>query len=478
MPIRKQNLQNGVRNLKNHLFSQRSIFRILKYATLLGALVVIFSGCGERTSPPEKVTLEYWGVWNEKSEMQKLITDFNAKYSHISIKYRKLRYEEYQDLLLTGWAQDKGPDIFSIQNSWVGAYKNFIEPMPQSMTVKRQYIKESFGGAKKDPVVEEVKIPGYDARTLNQKFVQVVVDDAVINTQVYGLPLSIDTLAMYYNRDMLAQVQIPQPPILWSEFIEIIPRLTLLDQDGNIIRSGAAMGTTKNVDRAVDILANLMLQNGTDIVSDKKVVLTQVSQTQRGYYPGPRALEFYTDFALPTKQVYTWSENMPSSLEAFAQGRVAFFFGYAYHPPLVQAQAQGINFDVAKFPQIETARTVNFANYWVETVAKKSKYKNEAWAFIQFATDQENVIPFLEKSKKPAALLTLITSQASENPILSPFIIQGLTAKSWYHGRKPVDAEAALETAIQKILANDVSGEGDPYAHVLQDAAKKIQGTL
>jgi len=121
---------------------------------------------------------------------------------------------------------------------------------------------------------------------------------------------------------------------------------------------------------------------------------------------------------------------------------------------------------------------VNFANYWIETVAKKSEHQNEAWAFLQFATDEENVIPFLEKSKKPTALLSLITSQVSENPILSPFIIQGLTAKSWYSGRKPVEAEAALENAIQKILAKDVPEEGDPYAKVLQDVAKKIQGTL
>ncbi|OGY78757.1 MAG: hypothetical protein A3B74_03135 [Candidatus Kerfeldbacteria bacterium RIFCSPHIGHO2_02_FULL_42_14] len=477
MFTRKQNLQKNTVSPK-YKVRRKHIIRILTYGTLTSLLVIVFAGCGERITPPEKVELEYWGVWNEKSEIQKIITDFNAKYSHISIKYRKLRYEEYQDLLLTGWAQDKGPDIFAIQNSWVGAYKNFIEPMPQSMTVKRKYIKESFAGAKKDEVVEEVKIPGYDARTLNQKFVQVMVDDAVINNQIYGLPLSIDTLAMYYNRDLLSQAQITQPPTLWSEFIEIIPRLTLLDQDGNIIRSGAAMGATQNVDRAVDILANLMLQNGTNIVEEKRVVLTQESATQKGYYPGPRALEFYTDFAVPTKQVYTWNENMPNSLEAFAQGRVAFFFGYAYHLPLVQAQAQGINFDIVKFPQIDTNRTVNFANYWIETVAKKSEHQNEAWAFLQFATDEENVIPFLEKSKKPTALLSLITSQVSENPILSPFIIQGLTAKSWYSGRKPVEAEAALENAIQKILAKDVPEEGDPYAKVLQDVAKKIQGTL
>lgn len=442
---------------------------------------LLLSGCGKTAKAPKAMTLQYWGVWNEASDIKPVINAFQAQYPYVTIKYTKLRYEEYQDQLITAWAQDRGPDIFSIPNSWVTTYKNFITPMPVSTTMVKQFTKESLAGAKKNLLTENVVTPGYNYQTLGKKYVDVVTSDVAFNNQIFGLPLSMDTLALYYNKDMLGQAYIAQPPAIWSEFVEIMPKLTLQDEEGNIIRSAAALGTAKNVDRSTDILVNLMIQNGSEVINPSgKVNMAAESVAEKNYFPGPRALEFYTDFASPTKQVYTWNENMPASLQAFAQGKTAFFFGYSYHYPLILSQAQGINFDITAFPQINQEQSVTLANYWVETVAKKSLHPNEAWAFLQYATGEDGVIPFLESSKRPTALRSIIASQASENVALAPFILQGLTAKSWYHGAKPVEAETILKNAITRILLGDIpqGKDVDPYVNVLQDASKKIQTTL
>ena len=89
--------------------------------------------------------------------------------------------------------------------------------------------------------------------------------------------------------------------------------------------------------------------------------------------PAADAVRFYTDFADPGKEVYTWNKNMPNSLEAFILGKTAFFFGYAYHLPTIKSRAPKLNLSIVKLPQIAGNPEINFANYWLETVSRKNK---------------------------------------------------------------------------------------------------------
>jgi ABC-type glycerol-3-phosphate transport system substrate-binding protein len=179
------------------------------------------------------------------------------------------------------------------------------------------------------------------------------------------------------------------------------------------------------------------------------------AQTPPGFTrPTPPALEalnFYTSFASPANQVYTWNEAMPNSLQAFMAGKTAFFFGYSYHIPIIKAQAPKLNFEVALVPQVGEPN-VNFANYWAEVVSKKSQHQDEAWDFISFiTTNADTNKKFLEKSRKPAALKSLIQNQATDLE-LAPFVSQLLTAKSWYKGKDAKVAENIFKSMINDNL--------------------------
>ena len=69
-------------------------------------------------------------------------------------------------------------------------------------------------------------------RELRETFVDTAVADSVINNKIFGLPLSFDSLLLYYNRDLLNVADIPTPPLTWSEFSEAVTRLTKLDKQG------------------------------------------------------------------------------------------------------------------------------------------------------------------------------------------------------------------------------------------------------
>ena len=271
------------------------------------------------------------------------------------------------------------------------------------------------GTVKKETIMQMLTNRSLSLREIKDNFVDVVAKDVILDNKVYGLPLSVDTLAMFYNKDLLNNAGISEVPRYWNrEFLNAVKKLTKQDPKRGLIQSGVAMGGSNNIERYSDILMLLMMQNGATIINDSnQVVFNSIPEFARetGYNPGLEALRFYTDFANPGKESYTWNNELGNSLEMFSSGNLAIMFGYSYHIPLIKAAAPKLNFSVSKFPQIEgnPPTNINFANYWVETVSKKSTHKNEAWDFIQFMTKSEQVGSYLEKTKKPTALRSLIS---------------------------------------------------------------------
>jgi multiple sugar transport system substrate-binding protein len=451
--------------------------KIFPLFLIFSFLLTSGASCRKQTmeETTEPVTLNYWRVFDGNDDFAEIIEKYNAQHPYVKINYRKLRYEEYENALLEALAEDRGPDIFSIHNSWVRKYESKIEPMPLETNM---VIPVEQGAVRTEIIPEKVVNKSPSLRDIRQGFVDVVYSDVVIDDKVYGLPLSVDTLAMYYNQDLFDQAGVTEVPKYWNrDFQQTVKKLTKQDLKGNILQSGVALGESENIERYSDILAVLMMQNGATMMNENGQVLfhtiPEVFKTQ-GYNPGLMALRFYSDFANPVKEVYCWNADMDDSIEMFASGKLAIMFGYSYHLPTIKTMASKLNFLVEPLPQIEGATIpTNMANYWVETVSKKSKNKNEAWDFIKFMAKAENVESYLEKTNKPTALRSLINSQ-KEDLEISVFADQLLTAKSWYRGKNPVLAEEFLGDMISDVL----NTSEDKTMEVINLYANRIQQTV
>jgi len=422
---------------------------------LLVSLPLMGFGCkgGDRAAQEagsKPVTIKFWGVWDEKDYWQEIFDDYKLTHPNVSFDYRKLRTEEYERALLEAWAEDRGPDIFMVHNTWVNSYRNKITPLPAKVTLPVQTVQ---GSLKKEVVWVLQDFPTLTTAQVENLFVPVVKEDAVFNNTIYALPIAIDTLALYYNRDIFQDAEIVLPPTTWAEFKNAVQKINRLDENNEIVRSAVAMGRADNVDRASDIVSVLMMQNGTQMTSTNNLPAFDVIPpgTQAGYNPGEQALIFYTDFANPIKEVYTWNMNFPDSLDAFAQGKTAMMFGYSYHEPLIRSRGPKINFDITALPQIDPlAQKYNFANYWLNTVSQKSTNLDVAWDFLLFATTKaEEVNKYLSHNSKSPALRETVNQKLQE-PTPSPFVKQALTAESWYHG---LDAETAESIMLDMIHA-------------------------
>ncbi len=457
-----------------------SFFRSLVAGTL-AVLVLTGQGCGGPSAAQQQVVtpvkLTVWNVFDDEDTLRPAMAKYQALHPNVSFEYRQLRVDEYKNELIRAFAEGRGPDVFFIHNTWVGEYLPLTTPLPKSLSIPYVEVK---GTIKKEKIYTLKTEPTISLRQLKNDFLDVVTKDVVRPYQatpkaapedrIWGLPLAVDTLALYFNRDLLNTAGISAPPATWEEFQAAVPKLTSIGANDQVIQSGAAIGTSRNVERAFDLLSVIMMQNGTQMTDDSGRASFAGANQQREV-PGLQALTFYADFANPTKATYAWNNQQPPSFDAFANGKTAFFFGYAYHAPLLRARNPKLRFGTAPLPQIGGGRPVNYANYWVGTVAKASKNPTWSWDFIQFAAKPDQVKDYLEETAKPPARRALIADYA-ESEDLAPFAGQLLTADSWYKGSNAAVAEQALLDLI------DAANAGAELEAEISRAQNKVNQSL
>lgn len=433
----------------------------------------VFAGIGcKQPDQSYSVPLTVWGVFDDTNKYDAIFRAYTEQHPYIkNITYRKFTNEDYRNDLINALAAGNGPDIFMIHNTWLPEFQDKIAPVPPAIIDEQLY------------------------RT---HLVDVAAQDGINQGQIYAVPLSVDSLALYYNKDIFNAAGITAPPKTWSDFNDIVKRVTRVDENGNITQSAAAMGTEENVNRSVDLLSVLMMQGGTVMSENGTAKFNNpVRINDEVRTPGKEALSYYTSFARGSSPLYTWNPKQHYSLDAFFEGGTAMTLNYSWHFDTIRAKNAKLNFGVAPLPQIDAenlASQVNYANYWMYVVAKNKEMPadeklekenipvtndiriHESWQFLKaltFPYPAEGFtivnavskgaftipLPFdfaeeyLSATKKPAARKDIIAKQSSDIQ-LAPFATGNLIAQSWYHPNA-----TAVERVIADMIRSVNSGE-------------------
>ncbi len=473
--------------------SRSSFF--LRFTAVVSGLMLLGAGCGSKAPSPDAaeaskpVALEMWGVVDDVDAYQPIIALYQKAHPNVQITYRRLRLEEYEQKLLEGFADDRGPDIFLIHNDWTGKYLSKIQAMPKTVKIGSVTVSGAFGADRAWSLVEE---PTISLRDYRNQFADAVAQDTIrrvslvppvpgvptdIQDRIVGVPVSLDTLAMYYNKDLLNAAGILEPATSWIDFQAQVEKIVKLnpDQQG-FAQMAVALGTANNIARATDILTVLMVQNGAKMANEAGLPTFQLMPSElsnlRQEPPAYSALAFYTDFANPNKATYTWNAAQPDSLDAFTQGKTAFYFGYAYDLATINARAPKLNLGIAKLPQVSETVEKNMANYWYWTVAKKSQNTDTAWHFLNYLIKPESSKLVLDFIKRPAARKAQLAPQLDDEQI-GVFASQVLTAISWYKGNDPNSVTEAFSTLIADTLNPRVE-----LATSMRNAVARIAQTI
>ncbi|MBX4211739.1 MAG: extracellular solute-binding protein [Candidatus Yanofskybacteria bacterium] len=430
-------------NLGSFTNSNRLVYVLVGSIGLLVFLTIILVLRSFGGGSQEQAVLQFWGVFDNRQALDTVIRQFEQANPGVKVAYRNFSYEEYEKSVVDALAAGNGPDVWMIHNTWLPKHKDKLLPMPDK--------------------ISGMKEPLMTIKQYKEQFVDVAFNDLVTNNKIYSMPLYVDTLALYYNKDVLNNTGLTHPPATWDEFNQYVEQLTKFDSNRNITQSGAAIGSARNINRSTDILMNLMLQSGVRMTSEdnSEATFTRSVDNQR---VGEIALQYYTDFTNPAKVVYCWNDNLHYSIDAFAEGSTAMMFNYSHQIDALRGRASRLNFAVAPMPQISTTDTKSYANYWAPAVSAASKAPNAAWQFVAYLASPQGAATYLNETHRPAARRDLIDLQRND-PDLGVFAVQALSAVSWY---QPDDV------AIEKIFADmiDAVNFGSSTVRDALDAAE------
>ncbi|MGE5392770.1 MAG: extracellular solute-binding protein [Candidatus Saccharibacteria bacterium] len=420
-------------------------------ALLVIVVLAAFLTKNPDNGPTGNVELVWWKTFEDTTNVEEMINAYQTAHKGVTIKYVKKDVNTYEQDLVNAIASGNGPDIFTIHNDWLPKHMDKLSPAPATLLTERQY---------------------------RDAFIDVVGDDFVKDGKIYAMPMSLDVLALYYNRDILNSAGISEPPKTWPELVSDVQKITRQDTSGAFSRSGVALGTSSNVNRAVDILLLLMLQNGTQFYSQNLQAATfgqtQNSPDNPNFNPGGAALQFYTQFANPGKKTYTWNARTDNSVDAFSQGKLAMMISYSYMEPTIKDKAPTLNWGVAPVPQVDsTGLKVNFANYWGEGVSKASSKTKQAaaWDFLKYMVQKDTLAKYYAKHKLVAVRKDMLPDQYSDLDI-GVFAENALTARSVYKPDSGV-FEGVMGKAIDDVVLRNIDPE-----EAIRNAAQQITMTL
>ncbi len=395
---------------------------------ILGLIIFAISKIASRPKSPQEgkvtpgqaVTISYWGLWEPMQVMKPLIDDFEKKNPKIKVDYQLQSPQDYQDRLKTALEGNSPPDVARMHTTWLPVFAKSLLPAPPNTV---------------------------SATEIGTNFYPIISKLLVVDTQVYGVPVAAEGLALYINTAMFQQKSL-QPPKTWEDLESAARALKDVDPlTGKITRAGIALGNTTNVDHWPDIVTLMLFQSGVNLYDPKGDELETT-------------LRYYTQFV--TKD-HVWDDTLPSSTVAFANEKVAMIFAPTWRAKEIKEINPSLTWKVVPVPQLPDTDTITWASVWFEGVARNSKHPKEAWTFLSYLSSAEAQQILFESAAKdrefpqPPAHKA-VASIAQNNPVIAPYITSLETAKSFYTASNTQDSKTGLNSRLIKYLEDAING--------------------
>lgn len=426
-------------------------------------------GAGQVNTQAASVTLTFYGLFDDEEIYAPMIDSYEKAHPNVTILYKKFTDPDaYWDLIVNELAEGEGPDIFMMHNSWFSQHYKKLTPAPESL-VNTEVFKSNF-----------VDIASHD----------LVIPDENGVEKVWGMPLYVDTLALYYNNAHFEDALASQgkPSSTWDGIKEDVVALSKQDQSfERFSRSGIALGRADNILRAFDTLMLMMLQNKVYFYND------DYTKVLFGNDPNAlAALQLYTSFGLPSQKNYTWNKYLADSdsaekeLTTFAKGKLSMLMGYSYAYEDILNEIQRLkkegeetinpnDVEIQEAPQMSDPETsaetrVTYASYFVPVVSRTTAHSEEAWDFLLSMVDENTLRTYNKTTHRASALRSLIDEQKAD-PIYGIFASQVGYAKS---------ITMANAAAYQTIFLNGITSilNTSRPEDVLRTLATEIQALI
>jgi len=343
-----------------------------------------------------------WAFWGEPSEVathEKVAQAFMQEHPDITVETYHQPWSDYFTKMQTLWA---GGDTAAIPDVM---FMFFIQRYAADGVLENL-----------DPWIQQ---SGYDL----EDYWPNLVESAMYNGSVYGLPRDIGLEVLYYNKAAFdeAGVEYPTEEWSWEDLRSAAEQLTVTE-GGRTRRYGLAMEGGK--------YGLWLNQNGT-------MVLDDVNNPSRCTLNDPEAVEALSFFGGMMKDGFAMRDADLSQAGGDAavmqSGQAAMIIQNASR--ISAFNTAGLNYDVAPVPTPEGGERAAAADGAAWTMSSASDNKEAAWTFIQWLqsteggqrlyTESGEIFPALQSTARGPAFLE--SDQPPENR--QAFLTEGENAK-------------------------------------------------
>lgn len=402
------------------------------------AAVLIFSGAGpgfRREKFSEGSEIKFWSLYSQ-IKMDAVIEKYRRINSGLKLAYQEKENQSYHSEIIDGLAGSSGPDIFTLNQERILKFKDKIFEIPFEAFSLRKF-KDSFLGT-------------------GEIFLS--------KSGISGFPFFIDPMILYWNRDLFGNDGFSRPPQTWDEFLTYSQALTKSDSNKNILQSGAALGEFDNVLRAKDIISLLILQSGSPIVERETFEVNLGSAES--------AVRFFNEFRDSRKKTFSWAKNLPLDKDAFLQGKLAMYFGFASEYRELKEKNPYLNFDVALVPQIRGAKNkTTYAKIEALVISRISADKKLDFDFVNYLISPDVQKLLQEEFFIPSILNSLLAFPVSD-PAMEIFRQSALISRVW------LDPDPDRTYVIFKEMSEGAVSEKKRIDQLINDAGEKLKSLL
>lgn len=414
--------------MKISLF-QGILYGVFALAAAIGIFVfATHTGTTTNTGTASVGTVVIWGTL-PKSSMQNTLTAITQSNQMMKdVSYVQKSQDTLTTDLASAIATGGAPDLILAPQEEVSSLAKLLVPIPFS-TLPAAAFTTTF--------VEEGKL--------------LATPDG---TGYYGVPFLVDSLVLFSNRAILSSSNVAKPPATWEALTGLVPNVATLTPTRQITRGLIGLGTYTNVRNARGILSALFLQTGVPISQYRNgLLISNLSgSASSGQSPGQAVLNFYTQFADPSKVSYTWNASLPDSRQAFLAGDLALYLGYVSEARFLATANPNLDFVVSPLPQPATASLKSTYGlvyaFMIPRGAKNPSGAYQAAAIFSSSSVQNIAAPAFGLA--PATLNPL--SSAPSDPIAAVAYAEALYAKGWL-SPEPAGTDSIFGSMIMSVIS-------------------------
>ena len=306
-----------------------------------------------------------------------LMAEYTAEHPNITFEARGVPFPELDSTQLAAMEAHQGPDIMIVNSVTVGSF------------IDRGYLL---------PLNDLIEANGLDTSI----FYEGMLNSAVFNGQIYGLPIDTGTRLLYYNKQMFADAGL-EPPTSWDELQDVAVQMT--DAENGIYGFVATSG-----ERWLWLYEHAGMYaaaNGLKFVNDDatECVLNQGDNVQAIQY----WVDFYNSGALSQDALMTGTGAERE--QAFGNNQAAMYLGGFWSAGTLESDYGMTYPDDYGIVVLEGSAGIGSSTGgWIFTITRDSQHPQEAFDFIAWILgDPERLANFtgLMPATAGASALTL-----------------------------------------------------------------------